>query len=137
MESKSIVQSRHGRGTEAYRAPELIEDAVDGRPYSGIVSKYADIWAVGCILYKLATTGRSSAFPSDWAAVAYKQHHASDVPQLASNIPLQLKAWQSGMYFRDQINDVLRGCFEIDPAQRPSAEDLLNTFIALEEWLNS
>ena len=138
LESKSIIQSRHGRGTDAYRAPELIENAVEGRSSAGIVSRYADIWALGCILFKLATTGRSSAFTSDWTAIAYKQNHGGfELPQLnSSNGPFSILKPNSD-WLRVELNLVLRACFAREPKERPTCDQLLEKFEMLNELMKS
>jgi serine/threonine protein kinase len=107
---------------------------MEGASSFGKVSKYGDIWALGCILFKLATTGRSSAFTSDWRAVAYKQQHARyDVPQLDAKKDEgspELKLEDDG--FRDEINSILKGCFAREPKERPTSEQLLKRFAALK-----
>jgi serine/threonine protein kinase len=45
--SKLAYATQNGRGTECYRAPELITRD------SHVVSMKSDIWALGCILYEL------------------------------------------------------------------------------------
>ena len=56
--SKTFVASSSSKGTSGYRAPELLED-------TGHYNAKVDIWALGCILYELATNKK--AFPNDWA----------------------------------------------------------------------
>jgi serine/threonine protein kinase len=134
LESKSVVQSRFGRGTEAYRAPELIEHAMDGLSSTcGIVSKYGDIWAVGCILFKLATTGQGSAFADDHAALAYKQKHRGyHVPQLnPTNTRFSGLAKSDAGAFRKELNSILKACFARDPKERPTASKLEDKFTIL------
>src|SRR5271156_6377319 len=53
--SKTFLASQLGRGTESYRPPELVTQ----KDYNNKV----DIWAIGCILYELATFKK--AFSSD------------------------------------------------------------------------
>jgi serine/threonine protein kinase len=135
LESKSVVQSRFGRGTEAYRAPELIEHAMEVLSPStcGIVSKHGDIWAVGCILFKLATTGQGSAFAHDHAALAYKQKHRGyHVPQLnATHNRFSGLTRSDAGAFRKELNSILRACFARDPKERPTAGALWDTIITL------
>jgi serine/threonine protein kinase len=52
-----------GRGTSAYRAPELLQEI------GGYHSK-SDIWAFGCIAYELFTGKK--AFLSDWDVKVYE-----------------------------------------------------------------
>ena len=126
--------ARIGRGTEAYRAPELIEHAMDGLSSTcGIVSKYGDIWAVGCILFKLATTGQGSAFADDIAALAYKQRHRGcHVPQLnPTNSRFSVRVTKdsdAAGAFRKELNSILEACFAREPKERPTADELFKTF---------
>ena len=52
--SKTNLLTRYSRGTEGYRAPELMISGGDPAKYTNAV----DIWAMGCILYELATATR-------------------------------------------------------------------------------
>ena len=54
--SKGAITTKYSRGTEGYRAPELLFD--DPK-----FTNKVDIWALGCILYELAA--RKKAFNSD------------------------------------------------------------------------
>ena len=68
-----------------YRAPELADYIYDasGRSQAGTVTRKGDIWAVRCILFKLATTGREPAFANHYEAVAFtKKHEGFILPQL-------------------------------------------------------
>jgi serine/threonine protein kinase len=57
--SKRAITTVYSRGTEGYRAPELL---LDNPKFSSKV----DIWALGCILYELASGKK--AFASDLQA---------------------------------------------------------------------
>ena len=67
--SLRISSTGTGRGTQCYRAPELL--TFDNPTYS----KKTDIWSMGCILYELAV-GRK-AFKDDWSANEYKKSSGS------------------------------------------------------------
>jgi serine/threonine protein kinase len=54
--SGEAIHTVHCRGTVGYRAPELLKDDSN-------YTKSVDIWAIGCILYEVAT--RKMAFPSE------------------------------------------------------------------------
>lgn len=56
--SKRECTTGFRRGTEGYRAPEVIRDV---RP---VYNNKSDIWGLGCILYELVT--KEKAFASDW-----------------------------------------------------------------------
>jgi tetratricopeptide (TPR) repeat protein len=60
--SKRPMVTRYSRGTEGYRAPELIVD-----PY--VFTNKVDIWATGCILFELLTG--QMLFKSDFAIRDY------------------------------------------------------------------
>lgn len=60
--SKRIILSSAGRGTQSYRAPELICETL-------IYTRKVDIWALGCIFYELVTG--TKAFQNDWQAREY------------------------------------------------------------------
>jgi eukaryotic-like serine/threonine-protein kinase len=60
--SRHAYTTRHARGTESYRAPELVRER-------SIVTKNSDIWALGCILYELAFSKK--AFPTDYRVFEY------------------------------------------------------------------
>jgi len=59
--SKSLVTTTLGRGTDGYRAPEVIT--------RGQYNKRSDIFALGCISYEIVTGQK--LFSSDWAVQEY------------------------------------------------------------------
>ena len=80
----SFAISKTRRGTDTYRSPELVDPHdQEGNSQPAEVSRKSDVWAVGCILFRLATTDRSAPFKDDWAVRAYKrQFPGFDLPQL-------------------------------------------------------
>ena len=130
MQSGKDNLSKYGRGTPGYRAPELQESNYDdsGQSSSVSFSKKSDIWAIGCILYALASTGVKSAFPSDSVAYWYA-HGETDVPQLNSSSNPNL-AGQYGMSapIWGKLNDIIKVCLSPSPEDRPSASELLTRF---------
>lgn len=132
---KTTAFSRTRRGTAAYRAPELAEYSYDacGHPQAGIVSLKSDIWAIGCILFKLATTNKAAAFVNDYEVVAYKKHGHS-LPQLfeTHNPTLQRETLSpecsSRLPFWKQINSLLERCLARDPDERITAMQLKTWF---------
>jgi serine/threonine protein kinase len=133
FKSQALILSRDRRGTPVYRAPELAEYTYDSSGHStpGSVSTKSDIWALGCILYRLATSGKTFAFSGDYAAVAYKQRHDGvELPQLtAEHAPsLQLETMCPEriclLPMWEQINSILGKCLARDPELRPSALEL-------------
>ena len=110
-----------------------MEDAADGMSTAGKVSKYGDIWAIGCIIFKLATSGRSSAFPNDWTAIAYKRKHDGyDLPQLKPTDCQFFAPQVVAEMLREELNLILTSCFAREPKERPTAAGLLSRFEALK-----
>jgi serine/threonine protein kinase len=62
--SKKLVTTTLGRGTEGYRAPEVLRTR-------GHYNKRSDSFALGCITYEIVT-GRK-LFDSDWAVQEYSR----------------------------------------------------------------
>lgn len=78
------MSSRLARGTAGYRAPELIENIIGGRSQPGVFSTKTDIWAFGCVLFSLATTGREEAFKTEYEVFEFKKGYGEHrVPQLS------------------------------------------------------
>jgi serine/threonine protein kinase len=63
--SKRAQTTRDGRGTEGYRAPELIQDE------KGTYTNKVDIWAIGCILHEVWFLQK--AFGRDWEVISYSR----------------------------------------------------------------
>ena len=62
--SRTNRPTQYARGTQGYRAPELLES--DNEP---TYTNKVDVWSMGCILYELATGAR--AFQTDYAVLLY------------------------------------------------------------------
>ena len=60
--SKRAHTTRYARGTDSYRAPELIKD--------GTFNNKVDIWSLGCILHELLLRGKK-AFSGDFDVLQY------------------------------------------------------------------
>jgi serine/threonine protein kinase len=99
----------YARGTSKYRAPELLKEEAK-------YNKKVDIWALGCILYELATW--RPAFSQDWATREYFVS-TSDLPIDISSLPPLLQHHVSG-----SIHDLLAR----NPTQRPSASTVRSSF---------
>jgi serine/threonine protein kinase len=68
--SKSRVTTHERRGTDSYRAPEVIQ--------SGYFNNRSDIFALGCLVYEVIV-GRA-LFKSDWAINTYSEKNESIFP---------------------------------------------------------
>lgn len=136
MNAESIALSTGRRGTNAYRAPELTEITFDssGLPLPCVVTCKSDIWAMGCILFKLATTNKVCAFDSDYSALNYKRDFEGfELPQLNEqhNIELRQKTkckGEEGQPFWEQLNGIIKVCLAKDPEERPTARELNSRF---------
>ena len=65
--SSQNLPTKDSNGTPGYRAPELMDS--DGNP-TRLYNNKVDIWAIGCILYELATGIR--LFKSDWEVLSHR-----------------------------------------------------------------
>lgn len=104
----------YSRGTDGYRAPELLKDS--GATYSNKV----DIWAMGCIFYELAVQRRP--FSIDSVAKEY----SFSGQRLQVSVALDTFPNQDFItLFKKSIHDML----EVDPLKRPRAADILQRFM--------
>lgn len=96
------------RGTASYRAPELLTEVA-------MYTNKLDIWAIGCILYELATG--KIAFAGDWDVRNYVVNHANlEVP---SSLPQQ---------FRVEVSTAVDALLRRDWHERPKAADVVAKF---------
>lgn len=92
------------RGSESYRAPELISEP-------SLVTHKVDIWALGCILYELLTSKR--AFGGDIDVCEYEL--TLRAPQISiPSCPIDLQA---------HLSDILEEFLALDFTRRPAAAD--------------
>lgn len=112
--SNSLRTSRDSKGTNGYRAPELLG------PYSFDQSVYnnrVDIWSIGCILFELATGEK--AFAGDIATYAFKVS--------ASALPVPLDEGFSETC-KETIRSEIAAMLQLDYKSRPSSANLLESF---------
>ena len=122
VDNDTVVLSHRKRGTNTYRALELIERCE--------ASKKSDIWAMGCILYRVATMDNAGAFRDDcqWEPTGCGNYRLErKMPRLnATYNKALLKRMGSATSapFWQHLNSVLEDCFAFDPHERPTAQDL-------------
>ena len=94
------------RGTPYFMAPEVITQTGHGRK--------ADVWSVGCTVLQMCTgvpPWKTMKFGSI-SALMYHVANTNDPPPMPDTIS-------------DQLRSFLHLCFQRNPEQRPSAEELL------------
>jgi serine/threonine protein kinase len=119
MEGSSGNNTQEGRGTEGYRAPEMVVPVMRGTAAN--YTEAVDIFAMGCILYEICY--RTKAFQND---VAVQQYHRSRTPPRFPAMP----GVQRTPSFLDegQLQEVILRLLSINPTQRPSASALCGIF---------
>ncbi|KAK1601866.1 hypothetical protein QYE76_008382 [Lolium multiflorum] len=100
----SFAEIRSFRGSPYWMAPEVV---MNNKGYSLAV----DIWSLGCTIIEMAT-GRHPWHPYEDVPALFKIANSKDAPE----IPLSISK---------EGNDFLNLCLMRDPAQRPSATQLL------------
>src|ERR1700685_924605 len=103
------IATQYSRGTTGYRAPELLKE-------EAAYNNKVDIWALGCILYEIAT--RRKAFDHD--------PRLSDVDLRLPIPPLPLDT-RSTKCLSEMINATL----DVDWWRRPSTKDILKVLYLL------
>lgn len=103
-------------GSIGYRAHELLK--------SNEYSDKTDVWAFGCIIMDVATTGRQRAFRADDEASSYGKGE-SPLPKLESGDNPELDD-----SVLDHLNYLMELCLEKEPKDRPTAAKLLESIRA-------
>ena len=101
----TAMTTRHSRGTEGYRSPELLNDE---RPQ---YSTRSDIWGLGCVLHELATGRR--VFRYDYATALH--YSKEPLPEVPLHLSSDSKFWQ------EQVWHCLNQFLVKEPEQRPNA----------------
>lgn len=110
--SRGLVRDGFVAGKPGYLAPEML----DGTPYDPIA---ADVYSLGVVLFALLTGSAMYTSPSA-ADRAFACVRRGQIPQL-------VKHWRLDARFSSAALEVLVAMMSIDPAARPSAEDVLNS----------
>jgi serine/threonine protein kinase len=115
--SKGLFSTAYGKGTPSYRAPELLGE-------HRFYNNKSDIWALGCVLFELATSRR--VFSDDWETMKYAETREKVVmPQnLYSPGIRKTKA-------RVEIEKLVQAMLQINHVKRPSAVNLCGIFNSL------
>jgi serine/threonine protein kinase len=114
--SREAYTSVLGRGTDGYRAPELVSiDALE----IGKAGKPSDIWALGCIFFELVT--RRRAFFDSYKLVQFKKGEYNPIkPPLFTRAP-KLRDYRVGVY----VYLLLKRIFQLNLGDRPTAKEVL------------
>jgi len=104
--SKSLITTSLARGTDCYRAPEVL----DNRRYNN----RADVFALGCIVFEIITGQK--LFSSDWAVHEYAQKGSPIIPE---QWPVATPG--SRLYDLGQLTSTL---LSIEPTRRPGAVEI-------------
>jgi len=131
MNSKTISVT-HGStgksgGTMRWLAPELIRTDSESYQYSN--SKASDIYALACVCYEIF---------SDQVPFFESPHDVLIILGVVQGKrptrPLHDLSGKRG--FSDEVWDLIEACWAQDPAQRPTAEQVVERIRALPNWQN-
>ncbi|XP_032072097.1 serine/threonine-protein kinase Nek8 isoform X2 [Thamnophis elegans] len=100
-------------GTPCYISPELCE----GKPYN----QKSDIWALGCVLYELASLKRA--------------FEAANLPALVLKIMSGTFAPISDRY-SPELRQLILGLLNLDPSKRPQLEEIMAEALLVRPLLN-
>jgi serine/threonine protein kinase len=101
--------TQYSRGTDGYRAPELLKEA---KP---TYSNKVDIWAMGCIFYELVM--RKKAFEFDFSAREYSlSGQRIDIEPRFDEFP--------DVRIIEMLHKIIQNMLEADPQKRPRAVEI-------------
>lgn len=106
--SSTAANTDNGRGTGGYRAPEVVTN--------NTFNNKSDVWSLGCIWFELMC--REQAFATDYEVAEFSRAAETKHVPRASNL------------WNDNMVNLLHRTFEINPANRPSALELIDHFEA-------
>jgi serine/threonine protein kinase len=122
------VRTNNGRGTQGYRAPELLREMSN----SGLpVGCAIDIWGLGCILFELLF--REKAFPGDYET---QQHAHAMLRRQPSPLDPVTRAQKYVTVDDDHtfgITELVKTTLDVEPKGRPDAKDLLARFTGFRQ----
>ena len=122
------MSTRQARGTESYRAPELLGVLGEMR-----YSQKSDIWSVGVILYELFM--RKKAFAGDLGVMGWilSAGQMKKIEVRRREIPSQVsceqcikevESYNAAQNVLEETNIVLKRTLGREPHERPSAQEL-------------
>jgi tetratricopeptide (TPR) repeat protein len=110
--SQKAITTLGGRGTEGYKAPELVR-----REPQYTYTNKVDMWALGCIFYELVV--KSKVFPEDWEVVQF-----AELVKRGRTVSIGLEGHMVPGERRDFISRAIKQLLDIDPSGRPRADAL-------------
>jgi serine/threonine protein kinase len=108
--SRRAFTTTAARGTQCYRAPELLKEHPK-------FNNKVDIFAAGCVLFELATGGQR-AFASDFLVHEYA----------AFSRPLQIPLGDIDSWSRPKLSHLIPAMLNVNSDERPSAHYLRSEF---------
>ena len=142
-----IGQTSDRRGTTGYLAPEILEECFDEKHVAqpGEFSRKSDIWALGCILYQLATTGADMAFNSNEDVKDFARGPLGEypLPQLGEEANPSFDCEtvcpekQHPIPFVAQINSIISMCLATKASDRITAMKLKVWFEEMKEYMGA
>lgn len=106
-------QNRTITGTPFYMSPEVIKESR--------YSQASDIWSVGCTVYEMVT-GKPPWYELNPISAMYKIASCTEPPRFPDDVIISPEG-----------RDFLSRCFNLNPEDRPSAEELLaHSFVTTE-----
>jgi eukaryotic-like serine/threonine-protein kinase len=106
----SLTASQTAIGALPYMAPEMVQSMKDaGKP--------ADVWSLGAMTFELM----SGKKPFGAGLMAVQKILAGKIPPIPTLVTSNLQFKPSG----DELYALIQKCTQIDPAKRPTADDLV------------
>jgi len=113
--SRIAYTTLHSRGTECYRAPELVRER-------SAVSMKSDIFALGCILFELVMARK--AFPRDIHVFEYASNREIPAIVMPETVDDRVASY---------LTQLIHGMLQVDWWQRPPTRDILKLLSRLAD----